>query len=125
MAFGAKEGCAVAEGDGGGVLNIVHAVTVNTGRHIRIVFLGQCIAMYACFVCVVNAAVAFGACFRNFQARRRCEFAACFAGQACLCVRVVTVHADGGILVACIKCDLVDAVMSLGVLFFVTILAGI
>ena len=68
MAFGAKEGRAVAEGDSSWVLDVMYAVTINTGWHVSIVFFGEGIAMYAILICVVDRAVTTGAGLRNVQA---------------------------------------------------------
>ena len=63
--------------------------------------------------------------FRDVQAGRGGELTTGLAGQARLCVRVMAVHTDCGILIAFIEGDLMYAVVRLVVLLFVAFLAGI
>lgn len=124
MAFGAQGGRTVMERDSGWVLNVMYAVTINTGGDVGIAFLRQRIAMYTGFVCVINFGVALGAGFGDFQARGGCEFATGSTRETGLGVRVMTVHADGGVFVALVKCALVDAIVHICILFLMTFLAG-
>lgn len=58
MAFGTQQRDGIAEFDGGGVLDIMHAMTVNTGCHVRVAFTGQGRAMHAGLVGLEDSVVA-------------------------------------------------------------------
>ena len=67
MAGRAKIRGTVAETIGTGVLNIVNTVTIRTGGNVLVALLGQCRAVDAFLVFIINGAVALGTGLRNDQ----------------------------------------------------------
>ncbi len=65
MAFCAHLRRCQAEFSGGGIFDVVNAMTVDTGWYIRVVFIGQSRAMHACQVFCVYGTMALGAGLRN------------------------------------------------------------
>ena len=67
MALGAQQRSIISELDCCGILNIMHTMTINAGRHVEVAKLGQGVAMHAILIGVIDRAVTLGAGLRNVQ----------------------------------------------------------
>src|SRR5574339_1051186 len=101
MAFRAQIRCAIAEGVGCRVLDVVNAMTINTSRNILIALLRQCRAMNTFLIGVINCTVTLGASLRNYQPSAQQELPCGFVCKASLRVRVMAIGANRSVFISC------------------------
>jgi len=124
VTLGAQVGCAVSEGCRCRVLNVVNAMTVNTGRYVQVAFLGQGGAMNTLLVGIIDGAVTLGTGISNMQAGT-IQHLACFGiCQALLGMRIMTIGTDRRVLISSSQRLLVDTIQRQVELLGMALLAG-